>query len=206
MLHKEILTEEQVKLWPLLKLFSDSFGLVGGTAIALYIGHRRSIDFDLFTNQAFQNSSIRQKVSQNVKIDNVLVDKLGEFAITIKGARLTFCHYPYKLNFSKRFDDILEMPALLTLAAMKAYALGRRVKWKDYVDLYFIIKEYFSVSEIAKKGKEIFGHEFNEKLFRSQLAYFKDIDYREKINYLKGFEKSKKTIQEALITFSLDLS
>ena len=49
MLHKEILTEGQVQLLPVLKRFKHDFGLVGGTAIALQIGHRESIDFDMFT-------------------------------------------------------------------------------------------------------------------------------------------------------------
>ena len=46
-MHKEILTKEQLELLPTIKFFSKDFGLVGGTAIALHIGHRHSIDFDL---------------------------------------------------------------------------------------------------------------------------------------------------------------
>ena len=48
-MHKEILTEKQANLLTLVKAYSSKFGLVGGTAIALQIGHRRSIDFDLFS-------------------------------------------------------------------------------------------------------------------------------------------------------------
>jgi len=48
-MHKEVLNKNQVELSPFLKTFSKDFGLVGGTAIALHIGHRFSIDFDLFT-------------------------------------------------------------------------------------------------------------------------------------------------------------
>jgi len=50
-MHKEVLSEKQLELLPLIKLFSREYYLVGGTAIALHIGHRRSIDFDLFTNK-----------------------------------------------------------------------------------------------------------------------------------------------------------
>ncbi|GIW64180.1 MAG: hypothetical protein KatS3mg092_0113 [Patescibacteria group bacterium] len=57
---KNILTEEQIKLLPLIKLFSKNFYLVGGTAIALQIGHRRSIDFDLFTEKSFNPLKIRR--------------------------------------------------------------------------------------------------------------------------------------------------
>ncbi len=92
---------------------------------------------------------------------------------------------------------------ILTLAAMKAFALGRRAKWKDYVDLYFILKEHHAVSEIAVRGVEIFGNEFNEKIFRTQLAYFEDIDYREQIIYKKGFAIDDEAIKKSLIEFSL---
>ncbi|MDP3793481.1 MAG: hypothetical protein Q8R07_01885, partial [Candidatus Uhrbacteria bacterium] len=61
-MHKEILTEEQVRLLPLLGKFSRDFGLVGGTAIALYLGHRRSIDFDLFSDKPFHNAAVRRKI------------------------------------------------------------------------------------------------------------------------------------------------
>lgn len=62
------------------------------------------------------------------------------------------------------------MPDLLTLAAMKAFALGQRLKWKDYVDLYFIfyyfiMKDFCRIGEIIKKGEELFGGEFADKLF-----------------------------------------
>ena len=86
---------------------------------------------------------------------------------------------------------------------MKAYTLGRRAKWKDYVDLYFIIKNNYSVADISDKGKEIFRGEFNTKIFRTQLAYFEDIDYSEKIDFLPGREISDSDIKRDLIEFSL---
>jgi hypothetical protein len=67
---------------------------------------------------------------------------------------------------------------------MKAYALGRRSKWKDYVDLYFILKDYYSISQISARASEIFEQLFSEKLFRTQLNYFKDIDYSEQVEYI----------------------
>ena len=76
------------------------------------------------------------------------------------------------------------MPNLLDLSAMKAYALGRRSKWKDYVDLYFILKDYFTIKQISDRTTDLFGQLFSEKLFRAQLSYFDDIDYSEAIEYL----------------------
>jgi len=188
---------------PLLKLFSKDFGMAGGTAIALHIGHRRSMDFDLFTNKEFENLSIQKKILKNIEIDHIIVNKLDEFTIIIKGVKVTFFYFPYKIKFSKNFENTINAPSLLTLAAMKSFALGRRAKWKDYIDLYFIMNNYFSIDKIIKKSRLIFGKEFNEKIFRASLAYFKDIDYTEEVIYMKGFEENDRIIRKKLIEFSL---
>src|SRR3989344_718638 len=181
-MHKEVLTKEQIKLLPLVNSFSKDFGLVGGTAIALHIGHRFSIDFDLFTKDEFENSNIRKKILKFKKIERVLKDEIGQYTIIVDGVNLTFFQYPFKIKFSKKFHDTPNLPDLLTLAAMK---------------------DYHSMTTIVKKTKQIFAHEFNEKIFRAQLAYFKDIDYSESVIYLKGFETKNAVIQKALIRHSL---
>ncbi len=204
-MHRDVLTEAQLKLLPVLKLFSKKFGLVGGTAVALHFGHRESIDFDLFSFDGFNNYSIKNKISQSATIDTVLVNKKGEFTFLITGVKLTFFQFPYKINYSESLDEIIKMPDILTLAAMKAFALGRRAKWKDYVDLYFILKAHHTISEITVKSVEIFGNEFNEKIFRTQLAYFEDIDYSEQVIYKKGFYIDDEIIKKALVEFSLEI-
>lgn len=65
-----------------------------------------------------------------------------------------------------------------------------------------IIKNYFTLKEINKRSFEIFGDAFNDKLFRTQLAYHNDIDYSEKIEYLINGPEEKE-IKEFLIEISL---
>lgn len=202
-IHPEILTAEQRELLPLVKSFSKEFGLVGGTAIAILLGHRRSIDFDLFSHNDFDNWKIRRKILQFREIDAVLRDEDGQYTVVIHKVRFTFFRYPFRISFSKDFDKAIRMPDLLTLAAMKAYALGRRAKWKDYVDIYFIIKGHYDIQRLIKKSRQIFGSEFNEKLFRAQLSYFEDIDYTEQIDYLEGFEVGDEIIKKGLTDISL---
>jgi len=98
-----------------------------------------------------------------------------------------------------------EIPALLDLAAMKAYALGRRAKWKDYVDLYFIIKSYYTVDQISKRAEDIFGELFSEKLFRAQLSFHKDIDYSEPIDYITE-PVDDDEIKNFLVTIAINIS
>lgn len=202
-MHKEILTKEQYALLPVIKEFSKDFVLVGGTAIALHIGHRRSIDFDLFSYDDFDNKKIKRKILRYAKIDKTYINEQGEYTIMINQIKITFYHYFYKIKSPARLDKTIRLPDLLTLAAMKAFALGYRSKWKDYVDLYFILKDYYSLKEISKRAEEIFGNEFNERIFREAMVYFKDINYAEEIIYLKGFETDDKIIQKELTNFSL---
>lgn len=203
-MHKEILSKEQIELLPLLSMANKGFGLAGDTAIALHIGHRRSIDFDLFSHKAFKNKEMRKKVERMTKITKEIVNKSGEFTFISNEVKITFFNFPYKIEYKKNFDKIIKMPDLLTLAAMKAFAMGQRAKWKDYVDLYFIMKDFFTCKEIIKKTQELFGAEFNEKLFRIQLAYLDDVNYGEEVEYLKGFEISDEKVKKALIEFSLE--
>jgi len=86
---------------------------------------------------------------------------------------------------------------------MKAFALGRRSKWKDYIDIFFIL-EIHTFGEIVEKSMEIFGSEFNERLFREQLSYYKDIDYSEKIDYMERKEVSDNEVKQKLSERSLE--
>lgn len=203
-MHDEVLTLGQVRLLPLIRRFSKDFCLVGGTAVALHIGHRRSIDFDLFAEKSFDNVQIRKKIIQSVKIERVFINEKDEYTIIAGGVKITFLRYDFKIDFKEKFKAIIRLPDLLTLAAMKAYALGQRAKWKDYIDLYFIMKKYRGIVSIIKKAKEIFSSEFNEKMFRAQLIYFRDIDYSESVIYMKGFEVKDEIIKKALVDFSLN--
>ena len=203
-MHKEILSEEQLKILPLIKNFSSDFGLVGGTAIALQIGHRSSIDFDLFTRSTLNHDRIRKEIRDFYEIKSILVEEPNELTLVVEGVKITFLNYPFEINYSVGFEDVIKMSDVLTLSAMKAFALGKRAKWKDYVDLFFILKIY-GISEIVNKAKSMFGSEFNERLFREQLSYFDDIDYTEKIDYVVENYVSDDEIKRFLSDTSLQV-
>ena len=116
--------------------------------------------------------------------------------------KVTFFHYPFLIKRGEMFEQIIHLPDLITLGAMKAFALGRRAKWKDYVDLYSIFQKY-SFQELINKTNSIFKAEFNEKLFRTQLGYFDDVDYTEQVEYMPGFEKNDEDIKSFLEKISL---
>jgi len=203
-MYPDILSLEQRKLLPLLQSFRREFYLVGGTALALQIGHRMSIDFDLFKPIPFSSKKILTKLSTyqtQYKVTRRVSEQLN---LNILGVKMTFFEYPYNIEHPINLDKIITMPTLLTLAAMKAFALGRRAKWKDYVDLYFLLRDYFSLSDIVHKAETIYSEEFAAKLFYSQLAYHKDIDYTEKVEYMPGYEVNEEVIKAFLIDKALE--
>ena len=183
-MHTEIFNKNQVELLPLVKQFKREFYLVGGTAIALHLGHRRSIDFDLFKLSPLKPKSIIQTIS-DFDFPYIVTRRVTEqLNVNIHNVKFTFFQYPFKVRANENLEDILRLPTLIDLAAMKAYALGRRSKWKDYVDIYFILKDHFTVKQISDRTTDLFGQLFSEKLFRAQLSYFFDIDYTEAVEYL----------------------
>jgi len=201
-MHLEILSEKQKKLLPLLNLFEHDFILVGGTAIALIIDHRNSIDFDLFSIKKFNNSNILRKIQQNWVVEKIIIDEMDQLTVIVEGVKITFLYYPFKIQSEINLDNIISIPSLKSLSAMKAYALARRSKWKDYVDLYFILKR-IKLNDIIYSAKEIFKNLFNEKLFRQQLSYFDDIDKSEEIKFVNNNQVDENIIKKELIKASL---
>lgn len=197
-MHKEILTAEQIRLLPFVKDFADDYYLAGGTAIALHIGHRRSIDFDLFKSNSINRNSIKRRIEkQNFRQKELIFEAADQIHFLLDSVKFTFMNFPFPIKPASEFEGLL-IPSLLDLAAMKSYALGGRAKWKDYVDLYFILKDHYSFSEISIRTRELFHEFFNPKLFREQLAFFDDIDYSEEIEFIgKSIEKNE--VKEYLI-------
>jgi hypothetical protein len=185
-MHIEILSPDQASLLRFVKRFRRNFFLVGGTAIALQIGHRRSYDFDLFSKKPLNLKLLERTIRlSELPVNDVKVKRSHEYTLVIKNIKFTFYHYLYPaVEALIDFNGIIKMPPLLQLAAMKAHALGGRAKWRDYVDLYFLLKNYFTLRKIVDEAKRLFHGEFNERLFRQQLCFFNDVDYREKVEYM----------------------
>ena len=131
-------------------------------------------------------------------VDNLLYESFDQMHIVINTVKITFFNFPYKIYHPIDFNGIVKIPTLLDLAAMKTYALGGRAKWKDYVDLYYILKDHHELKELSVRATEIFVAYFNQKLFREQLCFFDDIDYSEKVEYM-GDEINEEEIRKVLV-------
>jgi hypothetical protein len=201
-MHLEILSIEQVALLPIFAQFKREYYLVGDTAIAIHIGHRESIDFDLFKEKSINKKNIYSKLNDlDYKVSFADYNQLN---MLTKGVKITFFSFPYKIPLNSALGEYLKMPDLLTLAAMKAFALGRRAKWKNYVDLYFILKFHYSLKAVSEKATQIFKVEFLQKQFIAQLGYFKGINYDEVVTYLIPNPPTELEIQEFLTEISIE--
>ena len=192
-MNENVLTKEQRalegKLFPEIK----DFYLAGGTALALQIGHRQSVDFDLASRQPIEPFDLeRHLISRGFQIQRAFTATGDEYSALIHETKITFFYFPFDVQHPLYWEKgEITLPSIKDLGAMKAYALGRRSKWKDYVDLYFILKFHLQLEDLLQRTKTIFSGHFNSKLFREQLCYFEDMDYSESIQYLGNAPNDK---------------
>jgi len=173
----EVLTDAEKKELDHLRHFSKSGMLVGGTALALQINHRRSYDFDVFFNEPL-SSFFPGKAKRVFGKIEIIKDREGEELtfMTKSGIKITFFYYPFKPLFKKIPTDYIKLVSWKDIALDKAYTIGRRAAYRDYVDLFFILKKKcLALSWVIKNAKKKFGDLFSEKLFLGQLIYLKDV-------------------------------
>jgi len=152
--------------------------LGGGTALSLQIGHRGSYDFDIFIEEKL-GSKIWQKAKDVFGKNSIkLLDVEDQLDLTTpEGIKVTLFHDDYKLLFKPTENEFVNLMDIKDIAAYKAFIQGRRPKWRDYVDLYFIIKKnYLTLEKIIELALKKFGNDFSEKLFLEQLVYWDDIN------------------------------
>lgn len=174
------------------KLFSD-FYLVGGTALALQLGHRNSIDIDLFGNKEIDSEIFIEKLSEFGEIK--ILQKTKNILITyINNVKVDFVNYKYPLISKSLCENNIRMFSKKDIAAMKLNAIAGRGSKKDFIDLYFLLKE-FSLKEVLSFYEEKYkdGSVF---MVHKSLTYFEDADLQQRPKMFTNFdwENCKKTI------------
>lgn len=176
---------EQQKIFKKLKYFPE-FYLVGGTALALQIGHRISVDFDLFSPNDIPKNflSIVKKIFKGFKIE-VILDHSEQTSVKAGRTKIDFVKYKFPLISKLTELEGVKILSVLEIAAMKAFVIGHRGTLKDYVDLYFLLKENrITLEKIKELAEKKYKDEFNFRLFLEQLVYLDDIK-KEKIEFLR---------------------
>ena len=192
-MHYEALNQETKGVWDKCGFLRSDFYLAGGTALALQIGHRISVDLDFFSPNPIKKTLLA-KVEEKFDSVSVLVNTKNELTVAAGGVKVTFLHHPFILKKKCVKINIVPLASIADIASMKAYTIGRRRSFKDYVDMYFILSMGYSTLDVLiSDSKEKYGHAFNDRLFCEQLTSPEDID-DENIIWLEK-EQSKADMQ-----------
>lgn len=176
-IHPGVLGKERQELLNKLRPYAKDYILGGGTALALQLNHRKSFDFDFFGSYQIPKNLL-EKLSNTIPIANVAVDNTDELTFFSKNKiKVTFLYYPFGYSFPiETLENGLKVFGIKDIAIKKAYTIGRRGEYRDYFDLYTILKnKYMDLSEIISAVKKIYGSIFDEKIFLTQLIYFEDL-------------------------------
>jgi len=200
-IYLEILDKSRRATFEKLKNFSSLGYLAGGTALSLQIHHRKSFDFDIFIDKPLKRSLIK-KCQQFFGGDNLKVIRQNSDQITFispENIKLDFVYYWHQPVLSLVKTAYINLASVLDISADKAASIGRRAVWRDYVDIFFLLKQdLVPLEKLIATAKKKFRGEFNELLFLEQLVFFKDLEmtkidfiqksYSEK--QIKGFLKT----------------
>src|SRR3989344_4450406 len=120
-MHPEVLNEKTKEVWSALGFLED-FYLAGGTALALQIGHRVSVDLDFFSGDPIKKNLIN-KLEDKFGPLQILVNSKNELTVIIKEVKVTFLHYPFSLVVTAVKTNIVSIASVRDIASMKAYSL-----------------------------------------------------------------------------------
>ena len=176
MLHFETLPSGTLGLLKELTAHSalQQFSLVGGTALALRFGHRRSIDFDFFTPESFDVESLADTLSHQVDgFETTGMNKIGLNA-QVAGLKVDFVTYRYPLLAPPETQDGIRMFSLEDIVGMKLSATTNRGARKDFYDLHTLI-QHLGVNALIDIYKRKYPSHDPMIVLRSMI-YFDDAE------------------------------
>ena len=181
--------------------FLEKYVLVGGSALSMHLCHRKSEDLDFFT---YEDNFDKQEIFtyiQNFENKEILNQSDEQIDVLLDGVKVTFFNAqwgflkPVKI---KRFN----LSTLEAIAAMKINVLFLRAKYRDYYDIYFLVKKSMSLKKVFECSLNILEG-INFKLFSVALVYTDDIE-DDNIEYLEPIEYLSKEEIRDFFQFELD--
>lgn len=198
MLHKETVEPELLNLaTDLIKIPGlKQFVLVGGTAISLLIGNRKSIDIDLFSIDSFETDYILTTLKDHGLKFTVQSMSKGAILGYIGTIKTDFIRHNYPWIEAPLKTEGVTLASLKDLAAMKLNAIvGSGARLKDFIDVAFL-STHFSLSEMLD-FYEIKYPDINGLMAMKSLCYFEDIDFSVDIEYI-GRKRSWEEVKNRL--------
>ena len=175
MLYQNILnTHQQLLLGKLDLQDAGDFYLAGGTALALQIGHRTSVDFDFYSKEPFDNLELLASLQEQISDLTVQSQEEKTLRVFSQDTEVSFFVYPYPLIRPTVQFDQLKLASKEDIAAMKLIAIVQRGTQRDFVDIYFLLQE-FSLRELLSFATQKFAG-YQEMLFLKALVFFDDAE------------------------------
>ena len=176
----DILPLPQQHLWPELEATPPQFTLYGGTAIALRLGHRFSVDFDFFSTEPFvpaalmaavpylEGGTLRQSAANTL---TVTVEREGPVQLSFFGGLRVGQVAPTDQVAGPGFP----VASLIDLAGMKAAVVTQRAEVKDYLDIHALMTQAgIPLAEMLAAAAVIYGDEFNPLISLKAISYHDD--------------------------------
>jgi hypothetical protein len=174
----DTLPDAQRRLWPELAALPTNFVLYGGTALALRLGHRESVDFDFFSPDPLEPRALLRAVPwlrsactlhEAVDTLTVLVDVgVGSVKVSLFGG----IDQGRVGEPSRTRDDVLLVASLLDVGGCKVKVVMQPIEAKDYLDVAALLVAGLSLEQLLAAGMSLFGPPFNPLVAQKTLSYF----------------------------------
>jgi hypothetical protein len=205
MLHTQTVEHTTLELLKSLqdKDYLKGFNLVGGTALALYLGHRTSIDIDLFSNFDFDTAQMLEQIQYDYPLQlyytapNTIKGSIKNVRVDIIAHRYPFLNQPAEIDGFR----ILSEPDIIAMKLNAISTSGQRSK--DFIDIYFALEsKKYSLADMLKFYQTKYSQHGDMHVLKS-LMYFDDIDLSDwpvllKNPHLKWLEISERIEKEVL--------
>ena len=172
----EILPPAQRRLWPALADVPDGFVLYGGTALALRLAHRASVDFDFFANVPVNAEQLlRRPFARNADVLQRQPDALTFSVTTDEPVKISFfggIDFGRVGEPQRTADGVLQVASTLDLFATKLKVLLQRVQVRDYQDIVAILRAGFALREGLGAAAALFGRSFSAMEAAKALGHF----------------------------------
>jgi hypothetical protein len=204
----DILPASQRLLWDDLHHTPNHFTLYGGTALALQLGHRLSIDFDFFSNEKFNPKDLYKSIAY---LKNSLIIQEAENTLTClveKDKEEIQVSFFGDLDFVNKIEEPICAGNRITIASKKDVAATKmatildRVSAKDYLDIHALLKDGMQLQDMLKYSSKIYGPMFNPSLSIKTLIYFKGLEQlpthvkEDLVNAVKKYHKTLEKKQD----------
>lgn len=206
MLYRETVSPETLDLLKRLQSLEEfkQTRLVGGTALALQIGHRKSIDLDFFGAMPSSLEELYFIISEFASVQPLSSSKMMRF-LNVNGIKVDIVSYPYGWIDDPVVEDGIVLAGVRDIAAMKISAITNRGTKKDFIDLFFLLQNY-TLSELIGFYQQKYSDCQMFTVIRS-LTYFEDAESDPMPSMLTAIKWSqvKITIQKAVESYIAEL-